>query len=614
MMKHGCRILVLVLANVAWVAAQTPKASVDPYEGGLPQNVDLRTWSFNPLEGDAMEAAPLGRALYVIQSAANASDENPGTQDKPFKTISRGVQGLKAGDALYIGGGIYREFVDVQARGLVFEEKAREVLIRNLPGETVSIRGSDPVSGWKQTGEGKWEAAWDHFFSLSSTKLDAVGKDLTVVRDMLFVEGKRLRGVDSAAEVADGCFFPDRVGHKLVIGLPAGQDPSKLLVEATAREWGMMVTGVNIRLRGLDVRHVASRDNRGALEVWGDKNTLECCRAEQNACVGLYFKGYKLLARRNIGSDNGMTGMAGSTFSGLFVDNITDGNDWRHFRGFAGGGIKIVGGAPSHNRIVRHIARHNYHNGIWYDFACTYNTIEKCFVYDNVSAGIFIEASPGPNYVISNIISGTTKDPSSVEAKRWWQEEGVGVRIQCSTGVYLYNNTIVNNETSGVVLTTHEVRQNENEMGGQLRLRNLTMQNNLIAFNGLGQVFLWGGAAGEDRIKGHHFDNNLYFPAGHAILLGSETKPLTLVQWQQQFAQDSHGVSADPGLTQGSFGPFSLGHGSPAVGAGAITSALVEAAHRPLRDFFGQPRTGATTDLGAVLYQAREATTQPTAR
>ena len=57
-------------------------------------------------------AAPfqvLAAEYYVAQKAAAADDKNPGTLEKPFKTINAGLPKLKAGDTLHIGAGVYRE-------------------------------------------------------------------------------------------------------------------------------------------------------------------------------------------------------------------------------------------------------------------------------------------------------------------------------------------------------------------------------------------------------------------------------------------------------------------------------------------------------------------------
>jgi len=54
---------------------------------------------------------PLPPTLFVDQNRAQAADTNPGTAEKPFKTISAGVAKLQPGDTLWVRKGVYREDV-----------------------------------------------------------------------------------------------------------------------------------------------------------------------------------------------------------------------------------------------------------------------------------------------------------------------------------------------------------------------------------------------------------------------------------------------------------------------------------------------------------------------
>ena len=46
---------------------------------------------------------------YVAQEDPKAADENTGTNEAPYKTITRALKGLKPGDTLYVKKGVYRE-------------------------------------------------------------------------------------------------------------------------------------------------------------------------------------------------------------------------------------------------------------------------------------------------------------------------------------------------------------------------------------------------------------------------------------------------------------------------------------------------------------------------
>ncbi|MBM4079217.1 MAG: DUF1565 domain-containing protein, partial [Planctomycetes bacterium] len=55
---------------------------------------------------------------YVVdQSHPQASDDGPGTAEKPFRTISQAAKSVKAGDTVIIKAGTYRESVRIRRAG-----------------------------------------------------------------------------------------------------------------------------------------------------------------------------------------------------------------------------------------------------------------------------------------------------------------------------------------------------------------------------------------------------------------------------------------------------------------------------------------------------------------
>jgi hypothetical protein len=83
---------------------------------------------------------------YVNNQAPNASDANPGTEQKPFKTISRAAQLLQPGERVVIAEGTYREFVR-PARGGTGPEAM--ISYEAAPDAKVVLKGSQVVTGWK---------------------------------------------------------------------------------------------------------------------------------------------------------------------------------------------------------------------------------------------------------------------------------------------------------------------------------------------------------------------------------------------------------------------------------------------------------------------------------
>ena len=85
----------------------------------------------------ALSAADSIKDVYV--DASNGNDANPGTLEKPFRSIQRAADAMSSGDTCYIRAGTYRETVKPKADGLTF---------RSFENEHALITGLDVVTGW----------------------------------------------------------------------------------------------------------------------------------------------------------------------------------------------------------------------------------------------------------------------------------------------------------------------------------------------------------------------------------------------------------------------------------------------------------------------------------
>jgi hypothetical protein len=87
-------------------------------------------------------------ATYYLD-AVNGLDTNPGTSEQPWKTISYALgknSPVGPGDTVYLRGGTYREQVEIKKYGT----SGNWITVKNYPGETPIIDGTDPVIGWTQ--------------------------------------------------------------------------------------------------------------------------------------------------------------------------------------------------------------------------------------------------------------------------------------------------------------------------------------------------------------------------------------------------------------------------------------------------------------------------------
>lgn len=81
--------------------------------------------------------------------AKNGSDQNEGSAEAPFLTISKAAMVLRSGDTVTVHTGIYRERVSPHNSGL---DKYNRIVYRAAPGEEVWIKGSEEVKNWVREG------------------------------------------------------------------------------------------------------------------------------------------------------------------------------------------------------------------------------------------------------------------------------------------------------------------------------------------------------------------------------------------------------------------------------------------------------------------------------
>jgi hypothetical protein len=107
-------------------------------------------------------AAPTQATFYVSPAG---SDENPGTEAKPFKTIERARGAVRAAGARMTGdlvvvlrGGLFRLEQPLQFEPRDSGKNGHRVIYRNYPGERPVLSGGRPVTGWKEDQAGRWKA------------------------------------------------------------------------------------------------------------------------------------------------------------------------------------------------------------------------------------------------------------------------------------------------------------------------------------------------------------------------------------------------------------------------------------------------------------------------
>jgi hypothetical protein len=89
------------------------------------------------------------------------NDADPGTAEKPFKTVSAAAQIAQPGDTVTVHEGVYREWVKPPRGG---ESDGKRIVYQSAPGEKVEITGSETVTGWEKVQNDTWKAVLPNTF------------------------------------------------------------------------------------------------------------------------------------------------------------------------------------------------------------------------------------------------------------------------------------------------------------------------------------------------------------------------------------------------------------------------------------------------------------------
>ena len=143
--------------------------------------------------------------MLTYHVSVMGSDLNSGTEDYPFRTISRAASVADAGDTVVVHGGEYREWVRPVNSG----KKLQRITYTAADGEKVVIKGSEPVTGWQDEGNGVWKVTIPNSFFRYGNPFDTVLKgdwliypvDYALHTADVYLNGKSLYEAPSLKEV-----------------------------------------------------------------------------------------------------------------------------------------------------------------------------------------------------------------------------------------------------------------------------------------------------------------------------------------------------------------------------------------------------------------------------
>ena len=123
-----------------------------------------------------------GNTYYVAQSSG-ASDDNPGTEQFPFKTLKKACEIAEAGDTVIIKNGIYREVLAPKNNGTA----GAPITFKAMEGEDVTISAFDVLKGFEEVLED--DANYNKNVQLYKVATDI---DLGYTRNFILYKGNEI--------------------------------------------------------------------------------------------------------------------------------------------------------------------------------------------------------------------------------------------------------------------------------------------------------------------------------------------------------------------------------------------------------------------------------------
>lgn len=403
-----------------------------------------------------------GHAHREYHVAKNGSDQNTGTEEKPFLTIQAAANLAQPGNIITVHEGTYRERVNPLYGGT----EERRIVYQSAPGEKVSIKGSELIKDWKKLEGDVWQVTLaNSYFGDFNPYSDSIyghwfeSKGRKHHTGAVYVNGDWLDEAasqeDLMAALGDKPLWFGRVEDKntTIQAQFPGLDPNKEEVEINVRQTVFFPEkqGLNyITVKGFTMSQAATpwapptTEQLGLIGPhWSKGWIIENNTISHSMCVGVSLGlgdvglnvvgtgiGYTKLVnfmleeglwtKEKIGShvvrnnrishceQAGIVGSFGPAFSLIEGNEISDIHVRERFSGMEMCGIKLHAAVDvliRNNCVYRTGFRAR---GIWLDWMGQGGVIKENLVFETGAPALYLEVNHGPILVANNILVSET--------------------------------------------------------------------------------------------------------------------------------------------------------------------------------------------------------------
>lgn len=551
--------------NLNSLSAGTYYVRVYSTDGNV--NYNLSLVNDVAIEPRLVNLSSIAKIFYVDTQSQAASDQNPGTQALPYKTITAAAEAAKRenklgrGVHILIAPGLYRESFDLS--GETGSTNAPIVVQALQPG-TVKVSGSELYQNWQPLTNDVYAHSWNYDWGVAPNPNWPGVSTLNPVllrREMVLVNGQLMKQVLAQDQLTEGSFYVSEATDTIFVKPLVGTDMSTAAVEIGERSNLLKIhQRQNVKIEGLVFQNAASfSNNPGTVSVNQAANIqIQDTDFFWNNWSGLKINSSRNVVVRNVNAEN--NGEKGFSFGGvknLLVENVEASynnwrGDWASFYG-TDAGQKFV---RLRNTIIRsYKAVDNLAKGLWLDYDNENILIQKAFLRGNKGAGLYIEANQGPIAVRNSMIVANN---------------GYGLLAQNSMNVSVEYSKIYNNTDYEVWFENQgwqarAVTRLEGDKTYQVVLENWTFRNNLVADQNKDFYLFRFNQPGNDLwqrfLNSYSSDYNTWYHPGSTNLFQKVWDPYiyyTTSDWQTQTGEDKNSKFALPITNFSSIDPFAI--------------------------------------------------------
>ena len=227
---------------------------------------------------------------YVAMQDQNASDQNAGTEDLPWKTLGHATETTREGDVVFVKSGVYCEGLIPKTNNVHFSAFENDAVILAPPdSKTISQSAWTPVKGLKNVYE---------CMPPNRTSVSAWGGDCVLRVDGLALEFVSVKRDPNSKTARPANLIHSEVRRwtvlengKLQINLGSG-DPARHQIELAEKGVGIVLNTKSCSVRGFEIR-----DADTGLSLRGEKNVAEDC-VVRDATHGADLSGSDNVIRR----------------------------------------------------------------------------------------------------------------------------------------------------------------------------------------------------------------------------------------------------------------------------------------------------------------------------